>query len=473
MAVTIDINANPKGFESGLDAMRAKVGSFSTAINGMGAKIAAGFTVGKIVEKSLGALQENAEAYKEMNAEIARGTALLGAQVEEFQKVAFAAKAVRLNGGEMEKSLLKLNTDAAKAGNGDADAKEIFSSIGLDAEKFAAADYAEKVLMLADAFAELSRKGSAVEPMLKALGSDNRSMIQFLEQGRAAIQKKMDTPGIAISAADHEEYEKEREEKQTSSQKALADPVNKKIIKANNKVGKIWDGVRKGFAHTINWLIPDDTPEEIQKEKEEKEADERSQNRLIHRPSDWKSGAGAGANGKKRLTTPIPKLFGTESQRAAMAERSHEMDFRNSQLLETDPKVKMNNLLGERQRILDRAAKEPDKAKAFDLSMKAKGMEPEIMGHAKESLAPDMLTVKAGHIAEMGGGGPVATFGGAEVKIGEGNNLLREIRDALLGKGGGGSWSPGNIPNGEGPVQEPGFYPTSRPMSVENFPKER
>jgi hypothetical protein len=73
----------------------------------------------------------------------------------------------------------------------------------------------------------------------------------------------------------------------------------------------------------------------------------------------------------------------------------------------------------------------------------------------------------------MGGGGPVATFGGMEVKITESTNYLKEIRDRLLGGAGDFFFTPGHIAQGEGPNMPAGVYPTARPVSVPNFPKER
>jgi hypothetical protein len=156
-----------------------------------------------------------------------------------------------------------------------------------------------------------------------------------------------------------------------------------------------------------------------------------------------------------------------------MAERQHEMDFRNSQLLQVSLDEKLKALTGERLRILTAATAEKDPKKAFDLLMKGKGMESEIMSIGKELNAPSNLTVKAGHIAEMGGGGPMATFGGMEMKITESTNYLKEIRDRILGPGGDFFFTPGHIAQGEGPNMPAGVYPAARPVSVDNFDKER
>ena len=520
MAVTIDINANPKGFESGLDSMRAKVNGFATHLGGIGTKIAGAFAAEKVFEKAFEKLQQAADDFKELNAEIARGTALTGASAEQFQKVAFAAKLARVEGGEMEKAILKIRSASADAAKGDPDANEIFSKLQIDPQKFAVADYAEQVLMLADSFATLAKKGDPVKTMLEALGSKNRSLIEFLGQGRDVIAKTMETPGITISDETHDKAEAKRRARETEEQKRIASPATQRIIEAQSTGNKavnaaadvlasVINFISEGANQTADMLGTNDDPEwYLKKYRENLSANPEdaayarkkylelggkpealgSNPDAITNPFTAVTNAGnavaasmgvtvpaadKAAADKKRLTTPIPELFGTASERAGMAERSHEMDFRNSQALQVNLDEKLKSLTGERLRILTAATSEKDPKKAFDLLMKGKGMESEIMSIGKEMNAPDQLTVKAGHIAEMGGGGPVSTFGGVEVKITESTNYLKEIRDRLLGPAGDFFFTPGHIANGEGPNKPAGVYPTARPVSVDNFDKER
>jgi len=92
MAVTIDINANPKGFESGLDSMRAKVNGFATHLGGLGTKIAAGMGAERLFEKAFDALRDGIEDIKQFKDELEDVQASLGVSADEAQRFSYAMK---------------------------------------------------------------------------------------------------------------------------------------------------------------------------------------------------------------------------------------------------------------------------------------------------------------------------------------------------------------------------------------------
>ena len=504
MAVTIDINANPKGFESGLDAMRAKVNAFSNHMGGLGTKIAAGLGAERLFEKAFAVMREGIEDIKEFKDQLEDVQASLGVSADEAQRFSYAVKRADADTGETLKGLLKLRNLSRDAVAGDPNAKETFANLGIDEKAFAAQSLTEQVLTLSDAFKELSKNGAASDVALQfldAMGTKNRSVLKLLGRDRDTLATDFnETKVIGGDTLDKLDQAKEKKVADETAARAKlansgateqmlnAEAVGRDLKQAATSVlsNSIEGAVQ--IADSVNWLankvsfgLTGYDPmsargKRIAKEDAEKEAAAHPERAAFTNPfTAVQSAVTAMGGGNKALTGTgtTDKMFGNASERAAMAERQHEMDFRNSQLLQVSLDEKLKSLTGERLRILTAATAEKDPKKAFDLLMKGKGMESEIMSLGKEMSAPDQLTVKAGHIAEMGGGGPVATYGGMEVKITESTNYLKEIRDRLLGPAGDFFFTPGHIANGEGPNMPAGVYPVARPVSVDNFEKER
>lgn len=504
MAVTIDINANPKGFESGLDSMRAKVNGFATHLGGLGTKIAAGMGAERLFEKAFDALRDGIEDIKQFKDELEDVQASLGVSADEAQRFSYAMKRADADSGETLKAMLKLRTLAGEAVAGDPNAKEAFANLGIDEKAFAAQSLTEQVLTLSDAFKELSKNGAASDvalQFLEVMGTKNRSVLKLLGRDRDTLARDMsDTKVIGDDTlAKLDEAKEAKVADETAARAAMANSgAAEQILNAESVGRTAKQGATSVLANSIegvvqlvdtaNWLADklsfgltgydpmSARGKRIAKEEAEKELAAHPERAAFTNPlTTVKSAVTAMGGGNKALTGTgtTEKMFGNASERAAMAERQHEMDFRNSQLLQVNLDEKLKALTGERLRILTAATAEKDPKKAFDLLMKGKGMESEIMSIGKELNAPSNLTVKAGHIAEMGGGGPMATFGGMEMKITESTNYLKEIRDRILGPGGDFFFTPGHIAKGEGPNMPAGVYPAARPVSVDNFDKER
>jgi len=485
MAVTIDINANPKGFESGLDSMRAKVNGFATHLGGLGTKIAAGIGAERLFEKAFDALRDGIEDIKQFKDELEDVQASLGVSADEAQRFSYAMKRADADSGETLRGMLKLRTLAGSAIAGDPNAKEAFANLGIDEKAFAAQSLTEQVLTLSDAFKELSKNGAASDvalQFLEVMGTKNRSVLKLLGRDRDTLARDMsDTKVIGDDTL--AKLDEAKEAKVADETAARADLANSGVVEGVAKIERIGRVAKSGFTKLVGWIGNNLETVALQTlgiggalAIREAGKDSPESSAAITNPlTTVKSAVTALGGGNKALTGTgtTEKMFGNASERAAMAERQHEMDFRNSQLLQVSLDEKLKALTGERLRILTAATAEKDPKKAFDLLMKGKGMESEIMSIGKELNAPSNLTVKAGHIAEMGGGGPMAIFGGMEVKITESTNYLKEIRDRILGPGGDFFFTPGHIAQGEGPNMPAGVYPAARPVSVDNFDKER
>ena len=484
--IEVSVGAKTTAFTSALDKMRAQAEGFSQHLSGLGSKVAGGFVAANIFDKALEKISETIDAVKQAAEETKSLSTQLDESADSAQRLAYAAKMAGVDASELAKAMLHVRQLAGEAQKGNPDAAETFSKLGIDPKILATQDAAHQVQTLAAAFEELKGKGDRVAVMLEAVGTKNREMLRVFESGPKQLQSWMEQASpLGENFLAHMEAMRQKSVA-TSARRAqqVAESgtleIEAELKKTTGKVtdalletlGKVHDasitinrsvGGNQWLAAMINPLagmVSSDATTTFEAREAAKgdalrapvssgknislDFEMYKQLGLISERNDSARTAGSAALRAGRAahdalragltgTGDARPTWANASTRAAAAEKLREADARNDLLFQADPAARANALKAEQLRIFEASMKESNPNKALELLLKGKGMEGEIFSAMRALGGTDMLTVRGSKLAEMGGGGPVAAFGGVEIKLQESNNLLRDIRDALRG----------------------------------------
>lgn len=469
-AVEIKIGADPKQFHSALDGMRSKAHEFGEHLAGIGTKFAAGFAIERILEKALEKGMAMTEEFKKTAEEVENLKAVLGETSEEIQKLRHAANLKMVDPSEMLKGLANVRKIASEAMRGDANANGLFAEMKIDPRTFAEKRPTQQAAVLAAAYESHAAAGkNSAEVLLDLLGSKNRGTLKVFTQGEKGLNADFAaTPLVDPHALQQQIEFNERGVQKKAEGAARVGNTGLAIDsqQAARDVGKVSGGLLKGLTEMYGAM------KYIFTGGKSKPWYMRPAPGTEEQPAE--SGEAHGAAGKAapvKTLTAIERPTFNPTEKAVIAERIHEMDFNSSQLLQDDPKKHAEALQGEQLRIYRASQEEKDPHKAFDLYSKARGMESGILSEMKALDKPDSLHISASKIAEMGGGGPSAVFGGIELKIDTTNGILNQ----MLAKMGGGDVvysSGGTAPDGS--LNRAGVFPLARmEPSVESFNEKR
>ena len=161
------------------------VGSFSSMAKGIGASMAASFTVGAVVNaaKSLldfvGQLQDQAEA--------------LGVNTEKLQGLQGAMSQSGVSAEKFTKGMATLNQNIQQAKEDTGSARDSFTALGITFADIANDSPDELILKIADGLKNAKDPAAAFAAALDLLGKNNINFVAGLKAGREEVDKLADS----------------------------------------------------------------------------------------------------------------------------------------------------------------------------------------------------------------------------------------------------------------------------------------
>lgn len=175
-----------------LQQLETQIGSLTSKVNAIG--IAATAAAGSI----FGIAKFTADA----GDAALKTSQQLGINIEEFQKLAFAAQMGGVETGEFAASLRILSRNLVAAKGGSKEAVESFKKVGLNASQFATADQAVKAL--ADRFAKMPDGPEKTAAAMDLFGRSGSALIPVMKDGSKGLEElglKAEAYGIVLTEA--------------------------------------------------------------------------------------------------------------------------------------------------------------------------------------------------------------------------------------------------------------------------------
>jgi uncharacterized phage infection (PIP) family protein YhgE len=213
MAILFETELDDSKFQDGLKNMEkggkrvegSLVGSFDSMAKGIGASMAASFTVGAVVgaAKSLldfaGQLQDQADA--------------LGVSTEKLQGLQGALSQSGVSAEKFTKGMATLAQNIEQAKNDTGTARDSFEALGITFEDIANDSPDELILKIADGLKNAKDPAAAFAAALDLLGKNNINFVAGLKGGREEVDnlansiKKLSTEDVATIAKAGDEFE--------------------------------------------------------------------------------------------------------------------------------------------------------------------------------------------------------------------------------------------------------------------------
>jgi hypothetical protein len=192
---TLGINTEP--FRRGLEEARAQAAAFGGHVkrdfSGIGAQIAAAFTIGAAVS-----------FFKTISGELDRLAKLAqrfaGETAESIQRVEYAGDKAGANIEQIASAMTKAIRAAVEAEKGNEAYAQTFAELGLSAAEFLRLSLEDKILALSKAYTESRDKGAALNNIIQLLGKSGAEMIPLLASGPEAIKETYDEAATASEA---------------------------------------------------------------------------------------------------------------------------------------------------------------------------------------------------------------------------------------------------------------------------------
>ena len=190
--VKVKIGGDFSGVSKGATDAAAQAGTaLENAVvgkmKGIGAAIAGAFAIGALASKAWDGFKEGIAYMHELNIAISR----TGQSSGEFQKLAYAGKQAGVSMDIVGRGLKEADKNLANAKN-NADARNMFVSLGLDAVKLEAGTYTatEALLALSDQWDKFGNIQKTRAGAVALFGKYGEGMVPVIQQGRSAIEEQ-------------------------------------------------------------------------------------------------------------------------------------------------------------------------------------------------------------------------------------------------------------------------------------------
>jgi hypothetical protein len=190
--VKVKFGGDFSGVSKGATDAASQAGSaLGTAIEGkvkaIGASIAAAFAIGAVASRLWEGFKSGIAYMHELNL----ATSRTGQSSGEFQKLAYAGKEAGVSMDIVGRGLTEANK-ALKEAKGNANQRNMFAALGMDAEKLEAGTYTatDALLALADQWDKFGNETKTRAGAMAVFGRFGEGMIPVIKQGRSAIEEQ-------------------------------------------------------------------------------------------------------------------------------------------------------------------------------------------------------------------------------------------------------------------------------------------
>lgn len=177
--------------EIGLNTVATRAGNVVTSLGGVAtAASRVGVRMGALAGLGGGGLLGLVKHTASVSEEMALASQRLGVNVEQYQKLTFAASQSGVQQEQFGEALKFLSSNAVEAATGSAEAAQWFRAAGVSVRdangQLKGAD--QLFLELSDAFAKSNKSAEIVKVSMALMGRSGADMIPFMKQGGAAIK---------------------------------------------------------------------------------------------------------------------------------------------------------------------------------------------------------------------------------------------------------------------------------------------
>jgi hypothetical protein len=190
--VKVKFGGDFSGVSKGATDAASQAGSaLGTALDGkikaIGASIAAAFAIGAVASRLWEGFKSGIEYMHELNL----ATSRTGQSSGEFQKLAYAGKEAGVSMDIVGRGLTEANK-ALQQAKGNANQRNMFAALGMDADKLEAGTYTatDALLALADGWDKFGNETKTRAGAMAVFGRFGEGMIPLIKQGRSAIEEQ-------------------------------------------------------------------------------------------------------------------------------------------------------------------------------------------------------------------------------------------------------------------------------------------
>ena len=202
----INIKANTKGLDKGINKSKKSLGGFKGALVGLGAAMAAGFAI-KVVKDFASAI---GDAMGRID-EIAKFSKSIGVATESVQVFRHAAELTGVSVGEADKAFGKMVKNVGESSMGIGTATDAFEELGLSAQDLSNMNADQMFGVIADSIMQVDNRAQQASLAYDIFGRAGMKLLNTMElgsEGMKEMREEMEGLGVLFSSEDAEGVER-------------------------------------------------------------------------------------------------------------------------------------------------------------------------------------------------------------------------------------------------------------------------